>query len=513
MRPVLRNRFKIPCFIALIALVLGAGPAAAARPQAQPKRLTLPLDTLRDKIKGGWAGQTIGCAYGGPTEFRYQGTIIQDYERLAWSDDSIPSSFRNSPGLYDDVYMDLTFVDVFEKEGLDAPAASFAKAFAQAPYPLWHANQMARYNILRGLLPPASGDWRNNPHADDIDFQIEADFAGLMSPGLPNAAAAICDRVGHIMNSGDGWYGGVYVAGMYSLAFVSSDVEFIVEEALKTIPADTAFARAMAAVIQGHRDSPWDWKATWFRLLRGFGQDVGCPEGVFSPFDIDAKMNCAWVVLGLLYGDGDFGRTVDIAARCGDDSDCNPATAAGILGTVLGYKNIPAAWTKGLAGIDAKPFPYTSISLQDVYRLSFRHALENLKRHGGVAGDKAVEIAVETPRPVRVEVAFPGSVPVERRRLRTEVRNELSFGFEGVGFAVNGEALSVDGQKHILRVEMMIDGGTPVVWDLPTDGHVRNPTPFWKYELRPGHHEVRLKVRNPSDKARLRLEDVVIYSK
>jgi hypothetical protein len=103
--------------------------------------------------------------------------------------------YDNAPGLYDDIYMDLTFVDVLEKEGLDAPASSFASAFANAQYSLWHANQAARYNILNGIIPPASGHWLNNPHADDIDFQIEADFAGLMSPGMVGAAAEICDKV------------------------------------------------------------------------------------------------------------------------------------------------------------------------------------------------------------------------------------------------------------------------------------------------------------------------------
>jgi hypothetical protein len=508
-----KARSAILWAVTLLATVPPAAPSAVTPSGAPARRVTLSRQTLADKVKGGWAGQTIGCTYGGPTEFRYQGTIIPDSERLAWSEASIPTAFETTPGLYDDVYMDLTFVGVFEKEGLDAPASSFARAFAQAPYPLWHANQMARYNILRGLMPPASGDWRNNPHADDIDFQIEADFAGLMSPGLPNAATEICDRVGHIMNSGDGWYGGVYVAAMYALAFVSSDVADVAEEALKAIPAGTAFARAMTAVIQGHRDDPRDWKATWFRLRRGFGQDVGCPEGVFSPFDIDAKMNCAWVLLGLLYGEGDFGRTIDIAARCGDDSDCNPATAAGILGTMLGYERIPEAWKRGLAGIETKPFPYTPLSLRDAGRLSVRQALENLRRHGGRVTDGDVEIPVETPRPVRTEVAFPGYVPVERRRLRTDLRTELSFSFDGIGFAVNGEALSEDGQGHVLKVEMTIDGGAPVVWDLPTDGHDRNPTPFWKYELNPGRHEVRLKRLDPGQKGRLALEDVVIYSR
>jgi hypothetical protein len=140
----------------------------------------LSTDLLRDKIKGGWAGQTIGVTFGGPTEFRYRGTMIEDYTPIAWYDGLMKETFEKNPGLYDDIYVDLTFVNVIEKGGLDVPAEGFADAFAHAGYQLWHANQMARYNILRGMKPPASGEWRNNPDADDIDFQIESDFIGLM---------------------------------------------------------------------------------------------------------------------------------------------------------------------------------------------------------------------------------------------------------------------------------------------------------------------------------------------
>jgi len=148
------------------------------------KEVKLTKDALKDKIKGGWAGQVIGCTFGGPTEFQYCGTMIQDYIPIEWDETRMKWYYENAPGLYDDVYMDLTFVEVFEKEGLDAPATAHANAFANAEYKLWHANQAARYNILNGIDPPASGHWENNPHADDIDFQIEADFAGLMSPGM-----------------------------------------------------------------------------------------------------------------------------------------------------------------------------------------------------------------------------------------------------------------------------------------------------------------------------------------
>jgi hypothetical protein len=370
---------------------------------------------------------------------------------------------------------------------------------------------MARYNILRGLAPPASGDWRNNPHADDIDFQIEADFAGLMSPGLVRASSEICDRIGHIMNSGDGWYGGVYVAAMYALAFAASDVETVVEEALKAIPAETDFARTMRDVIDAHRENPGDWKAAWFRIQRRWAQDVGCPEGVFSAFDIDAKINCAWVVLGLLYGGGDFGRTLEIAARCGDDSDCNPATAGGILGTILGCDAIPAAWKAGLAEIEARPFPYTKLSLDDVYALSARQAIENIRRAGGRIGDTDAEWVVQPPEPVRTEAAFPGMVPVERRRLGVELKDAVRFAFDGVGFAVNGEAASVDGRDRVLTAEMRIDGKPAGTWVLPTADLRRNPTPFWAYELPDGRHEVELRLVKADGPARLTLGDAVIY--
>src|SRR5215203_4922679 len=139
--------------VAAVVIAALAVPALAA---AQ-SRVTLTTEVLRDKIKGGWAGQTIGVTFGGPTEFRYRGTLIDDHTPLAWHDRLLAETFERSPGLYDDIYVDLTFMNVVEKAGIDAPAATFADAFAHAGYQLWHANQTARSNLLRGLAPPASG--------------------------------------------------------------------------------------------------------------------------------------------------------------------------------------------------------------------------------------------------------------------------------------------------------------------------------------------------------------------
>jgi len=137
--------------------------------QSSPKSITLPKEKLADKIKGGWAGQTIGVTYGGPVEFRFNGTFIGDGQKLDWYDGYLKKNMVENPGLYDDLYMDLTFVEVMEKYGMDAPLDSFANAYAKAGYMLWHANQAGRYNILNGIKAPASGHWQNNPHADDID--------------------------------------------------------------------------------------------------------------------------------------------------------------------------------------------------------------------------------------------------------------------------------------------------------------------------------------------------------
>ena len=132
---------------------------------------------------------------------------------------------------------------------------------------------------------------------------------------MPNAATYYSDGIGHLMNYGDGWYGGVYVAAMYALAFVCDDVETIVKEALKTIPQQSKFYRCMADVIKWHEMYPDDWELTWAMIQKKWSFDIGCPEGVYAAFNIDAVINSAYILVGLLYGEGDFFKTIDISTR------------------------------------------------------------------------------------------------------------------------------------------------------------------------------------------------------
>lgn len=473
---------------------------------------------LQNKIKGGWAGQTIGVTYGAPVEFRYQGTMINDYQKLDWYDGLLKKSMLDAPGIYDDLYMDITFVEVFDKEGLDAPVSSHANAIANAGYMLWHANQMARYNILNGINAPQSGYWQNNPHADCIDFQIEADFAGLMSPLMTNTSSEICNRIGHIMNYGDGYYGGVYVAAMYSLAFGSNNIDFIVNEALKTIPRNTKYYQCISDVIKWHKKYPNDWKNTWFEIQKKWTDDIGCPGGVFSPFNIDAKVNSAYVVMGLLYGNGDFTKTLEIATRAGQDADCNPSTAAGILGTMMGYDKIPPYWKMGLSEIEDINFKYTSTSLNKVYELSFKQALENIKKNGGEIRGDNIEIKKQKIMPVKWEQSFADIMPYKKPWIGKELTGEFEFEFKGAAFVINGAykpregTASDENTTKVAEIEVYIDGSKAETLKLPMNFTTRREEIAWKYGLADKKHTVKLKILNPDANSVCFLTDMIWYT-
>jgi len=480
-----------------------------------PEKVIISTGALKDKIKGGWAGQTIGCTFGGPTEFQFKGTMIEDYQQMVWYDDYIKDIFNSDPGLYDDVYMDLTFIEVLERCGLDAPADSFALSFAHDDYKLWHANQAARYNILNGIMPPASGNWMNNPHADDIDFQIEADFAGMMSPGMINTASEICDRTGHIMNYGDGWYGGVFMAGMYTTAFISEDINFIVTEGLKPIPEKSKFYQAISDVIKWHNQYPKDWKQCWFEFQKKHTSEKGCPEGVFNAFNIDASVNAAYVVMGLLYGEKDFYKTMDISTRCGQDSDCNPATAAGILGVVLGYDKIPAFWKPAIEKVQDLKFPYSDLTLNQIYDLSYKHATKLITKNGGEIKEDNITIEVQKPEVLRFEESFVGMYPTKQLLVRKDFLDEsIKIDFTGNGIVVLGNVKSQCGvakSDFVALLDVYIDSTKVEQVKMPYDYIVRKYDIYHKYLLKNGDHKLEIKWVNQDPDFRITLKSFVVY--
>ena len=333
-----------------------------------------------------------------------------------------------------------------------------------------------------------------------------------MAPGMVNVAAHYTDDIGHIMNYGDGWYGGVYVAAMYALAFVSDDVEYVVEEALKVIPEQSRYWRCMNDVIQWHKAHPDDWKSCWKMCDERHSTDIGCPDGVHTSFNIDAVINSAYILIGLLYGDGDFGKTMDISTRCGYDSDCNPASAAGILGAMLGYSGIPEKWMKNLREVEDRDFAYTEISLNEAYRMSFDQALEVIEANGGKVSDGDVMIRVQKPQAVRFEEAFAGHSPQPRVNDAKNLSEPVTVTFDGIGIVARYWMGAPD-SKYVAEVEAVLDGGPVQKIQLPADFRERRLEIFNAYDLDNGPHTLELRWLNPLEGYSLTVTDYVVYAK
>jgi len=284
-----------------LALVAGCRTGATGAGDTNVRRIT--VAEYADKMKAGWIGQMAGVGWGGPTEFKFKGEIIPEDKMPVWKPEKI-NQFRQ-----DDIYVEMTFMRTLELYGMDVSIRQAGIDFANSGYPLWHANRAGRTLLRGGIAPPDSGHPEFNKHADDIDYQIEADYSGLIAPGMPNVVIELGEKFGRLMNYGDGLYGGQFVGGMYAEAFFEDDMEKIVRAGLKCIPAGSQYAECIRDVLAWHKQYPDDWQRTW-QLIEDKYQDnpdyrrFSCNKGQENmDFNIDAKINGAYIVMGLLYGE------------------------------------------------------------------------------------------------------------------------------------------------------------------------------------------------------------------
>ena len=383
----------------------GLGKAAVRR---------IAVEDYVDKMKAGWIGQMAGVGWGGPTEFRYRGEIIPEVNIPSWKPEMI-----NQFG-QDDIYVEMTFLRTLELYGMDVSIRQAGIDFANSGYPLWHANNEGRTLLRRGIAPPDSGHPEFNKHADDIDYQIEADYAGLIAPGMPNVAIELGETFGRLMNYGDGLYGGQFVGGMYAEAFFEDDIEKIILAGLKCIPPKSQYTECIRDVLTWYKQNPDDWQKTW-QLVEEKYQDnpdyrkSSCDKGEFN---IDAKINGAYIVIGLLYGEGDLDKTIFITARCGQDSDCNPSNSAGILSTTIGFKNLPDKFKSAL-NPEGK-FSHTPYNFPTLVSVCEKLVRQSVVRAGGRIekdgnGKETFVIPVKKPRPGKFEQCWePGPIANSR---------------------------------------------------------------------------------------------------
>jgi len=396
------------------------------------------VEDYADKMKAGWIGQMAGVGWGGPTEFHYKGEIIPEDKMPAWKPELI-NQFRQ-----DDIYVEMTFLRTLELYGMDVPIRQAGIDFANSGYPLWHANNAGRTLLRRGIAPPDSGHPEFNTHADDIDYQIEADYAGLIAPGMPNVAIELGETFGRLMNYGDGLYGGQFVGGMYAEAFFEKDMEKIIHAGLKCIPQGSQYAECIRDVLAWYKQYPDNWQKTWELINEKYHLNTdyrrfSC-SGPQGEFNIDAKINGAYIVMGLLYGKGDPDQTIIISTRCGQDSDCNPSNAGGILFTTIGFKNLPEKFTSAL-NPEGK-FSHTPYNFPMLVEVSKKLVHQSVLRAGGrmetnAEGREVFVIPIREPQPGRLEQCWQAGPVANSRFTEAEMAKITAIAGKDISEAVS----------------------------------------------------------------------------
>ena len=398
----------------------------------------LSVADYRDRMMGAWLGKSAGVAYGWPTEFRYNGVLVPDEKMPVWTANAVNETFAQ-----DDLYVQLGFIRTLAERGLDVSSREAGLDFANTRYRVWCGNFNGRNNIRRGIAPPYSSHPAFHPSTDDLDYEIECDYSGIIAPGMPQVAVRMGNVFGRLMNYADGVYAGQFIGAMYAEAFFLGERIDVVESALRYIPSDSGYAEMVRGVTADWRRDPRDWKGAWKNAVDAWFNEERAGRVSFPA--VGCKLNGAMVLIGFLFGDGDFERTMRIATQCGFDSDCNPSTACGLLGALKGARAIPERYVAGLSRTNTWEYVgYTFPQLVDV--------CETLARKMAVAeggsvvrdgkGNEILCLPRRSPAPAPLQSAAAPEPALDvglTPRETDEIRYEPDYG-EGVQSSPKGQA-------------------------------------------------------------------------
>lgn len=403
----------------LLLLALWVSASACLAGEDGFRRLS--VKEYRDKMKAGWVGQIAGVCWGAPTEFKFVDQIIPEENVPVWTPEMINHAFGQ-----DDLYVEMTFLRTLELYGLNCSIRQAGIDFANSQYSLWCANRAGRNNLRAGIAPPDSGHPKFNRCPNDIDYQIEADYAGLVSPGLPNQVIAFGEKFGRLMNYGDGIYGGVFMGALYAEAFFTDDLNQLLDAGLAAIPAESQYAEMVRDLRAWHAENPNDWTFAWGKCLEKYRKNPEYQKA--SNGAIDVKINGACILLGLLYGNGDLDQTIVISMRAGYDSDCNPSSAAGALFTTLGFGKLPARFSEKL--INDTKFSYTEYDFPKLLDVCEKLARQTVAANGGrmetVDGVEYFVIPVQKAQPMPLELSWDPK-PAQDCRFTDEEMKQVQF--------------------------------------------------------------------------------------
>jgi len=311
---------------------------------------TISADEYADLLKGMWAGQLLGNYAGRPVEgatTTYDGYNITEYP-IKW-DDLATATWRLTNGeVYksgfwngdDDTCFEFLYANLL-KTNL-APSNAELTALWDTDVKLseiYVANRQAKLLISTyGKDAGDSGSARYNMHSQwSIDSQITTESLGSLAPGMRGQAADLAGQFGSITNNGLALHTGQFYATMYAHAPFAQDVRDLVDTGLQAVPTTSRTHTIIQSAIDAYQaDLDDNGSADGWLDARNAIVDLVSQRGRYRSW-VESGINTGLTVLSLLYGQGNARDTIEYAVRGGYDSDCNPATAAGLLGMMKGY--------------------------------------------------------------------------------------------------------------------------------------------------------------------------------
>ena len=297
--------------------------------------------TLTSRIHGCWLGKSIGGTLGLPAEGRMDRLHFTFY-------DPVPTIAPPN----DDLELQLVWLHLLETltDGT-LTQQHFADAWLNHLHYMWDEYGRCRWNLRRGVPVAAVGTFENN-FVSGMGSPIRSEIWACLFPGDPAGAAYYAALDASLDHGVEGIAGEVLFSVMQSLVAAGSSVTDAIDEALARIPADCETARALALIRTAFRQNVPVWEAR-DQLLAKHGND----NFTHTP------LNVGLTIWALLYGEGDFEKSILLAVNGGYDTDCTAATVGATIGLALGSEAIPDRWRSpigedvfvgaGIVGINA----------------------------------------------------------------------------------------------------------------------------------------------------------------
>ena len=309
--------------------------------------MKLDINSYRNKVLGCWNGKNIGGTLGAPYECT-RGVFDISYYTQELNGQPLPN---------DDLDLQLVWLNAVEKYGRAINASILGEYWLSFIIPDWSEYGAGKNNLKAGIVPPLSG-YMNNPHRDSNGSFILSEIWACLTPGYPEIAARYAYEDSIVNHSHEGLYAEVFCAAVESAAFVESDPYTLIEIGLSYIPNDCAVTKGINCVIESYK-AGLSWKEARKVLMKevpgSFGStgreyDALADDDPIGDMGFDAPSNIGIIIIGWLYGEGDFGNSICIATGCGEDADCTAGTLGAILGIIQGNDMIEEKWLTPLGG-------------------------------------------------------------------------------------------------------------------------------------------------------------------